>query len=748
MDPLQRALSLHQQGMFDAAQDAYQAVLKRSPRDINALNFLGILCFQRGKIQEGVKYLRKCLQIRPDFAQAHNNLGNGLMQTGSLKEAIQSFTRAVSLDPRYAEAHLNLASAYGRQKDFERARLHASRAVELNPGVALGWAALASALHGLSHFDEAIEAAEKAVHLAPGLPEAELVMARVLWQRDKRLDAVACYRKAIGAFIDDRDCLFEFGSRLVEVGRSDEALPYLKRLAEMAPKDVDALIWLAAAHKNFYQEDLAETVLRRVVELAPERIDIHLDLADVLQRQKNYTEAEAHLMRALAIDPESMAASFQLAGLLSEMDRLDEAQAYLDELLQKYPDSTDLLSVALFHSNYSAIYPPERCLQLANAYGRVVSTRAEAPNTTWLVDQCPKRLKVGLVSGDILDHPVGRFLENVLPRIDKERVELIAYPTHRDISDLSLRLMPHLSAWKPLSGMTDRDAAEMIRADGVHVLIDLSGHTAHNRLPMFAWRPAPVQISWLGYFATTGVAEIDYFVADAASVPAEIECQFSERIWRLPDTRLCFSPPGDAGAVAALPALSSGHITFGCFQNLKKLQEPVLKAWAQILDRLPTARLRVQTLQFADASVVASFCQRFVAAGGDVDRLIPCGPSERKGYLAAHQEVDIILDTFPFPGGATTCEALWMGVPTLSLAGGTLIARQGASILSAAGAPEWIAENVPAYVDKACAFAMDLPALAALRGSLRDRVAVSSLFDGDRFARNLERALWQMWEGG
>lgn len=294
--------------------------------------------------------------------------------------------------------------------------------------------------------------------------------------------------------------------------------------------------------------------------------------------------------------------------------------------------------------------------------------------------------------------------------------------------------------------MQDRAAAELIRGDGVHVLIDLSGHTGHNRLPMFAWRPAPLQISWLGYFATTGVAEIDYFVADEVSLPLAVESRFCERIWRLPDTRLCYAPPADAGEVAPLPAATNGRLTFGCFQNIRKIQAPVLAAWARILDWLPNARLRVQAPQFYDAEVVATFARRFTAVGGDVQRLVSCPPTSRADYLAAHREVDIILDTFPFSGGTTTCEALWIGVPTVTLAGDTLIARQGASIMAAAALlADWVAEDVADYVAKACALASDVASLAALRASLRERMAASSLFDGDRFARNFEEALWQMW---
>jgi len=215
------------------------------------------------------------------------------------------------------------------------------------------------------------------------------------------------------------------------------------------------------------------------------------------------------------------------------------------------------------------------------------------------VQPVPERLRVGLISGDLCKHPVGHFLEDLLAAIDPARIELIAYSTYHKEDELTARIRPYFSEWKPLIGKSDEAAAHLIHADGVHVLLDLSGHTAHNRLPVFAWKPAPVQASWLGYFATTGVAEMDYLLADEVGVPEAQQEQFTESIWYLPDTRLCFTAPGIDLPVAPLPALSNDRITFGCFQNLSKLGDEVLEAWGEIFAALPSARLRVQCKQTA-----------------------------------------------------------------------------------------------------------------------------------------------------
>jgi protein O-GlcNAc transferase len=357
----------------------------------------------------------------------------------------------------------------------------------------------------------------------------------------------------------------------------------------------------------------------------------------------------------------------------------------------------------------------------------------------------PQSLRIGLVSGDLRDHPVGHFLEGLLRQIDRSRLEITAYDTQDKSDALTERMRPCCSTWTSLYGKSDEAAARQIRDDGIHVLIDLSGHTAHNRLAVFARKPAPVQVSWLGYFATTGVAEIDSLLADDVGVPRTHQDQFTEQIWYLPESRLCFTPPREAPAVSLLPAQTNGYITFGCFQNLAKIGDAVLTAWSRVLATLPHAVLRIQNKPLGDAPTRQMFMDRLRLHGIDPSRVALLAHVPRKEYLEAHAEVDFLLDTFPYPGGTTTCEALWMGVPTLTLAGGTLLARQGASLLTAAGLEDWVAASQDEYLAKAVAFAGDAARLAALRRDLRQQVGQSPVFDAPRFARHFEDALWGMW---
>jgi predicted O-linked N-acetylglucosamine transferase (SPINDLY family) len=341
---------------------------------------------------------------------------------------------------------------------------------------------------------------------------------------------------------------------------------------------------------------------------------------------------------------------------------------------------------------------------------------------------------------------VGFFLESLLAHLHPLRVELYAYSNKAYADELTARIRPHFSAWREIHNLNDEQTAQLIHRDGIHILIDLSGHTAGNRLPVFAWKPAPVQVAWLGYFATTGVAEMDYLIADAAGVSASHRTQFSETVQYLPDTRLCFTPPVTELSVAPLPAPHNGYVTFGCFQNLSKLGDAVLAAWGRIFAALPTARLHLGSKLLHRPEIAQQLRDRLQRHGIAPDRVSLSGAVSRAEYLAKHANIDILLDTFSYPGGTTTCEALWMGVPTVTLAGDTLLSRQGVSLLNAAGLPDWVAQNEEDYVTKAVAFASDLHNLAELRAGLREQVRNSPLFDAPHFAHNFEQALWQMWQ--
>ena len=357
----------------------------------------------------------------------------------------------------------------------------------------------------------------------------------------------------------------------------------------------------------------------------------------------------------------------------------------------------------------------------------------------------PKRLRVGFVSGDLRNHPIGFFLESILSCIDPTKIELIAYPTTPKTDGLSDRIKPFFSIWKPIYGQSDEAVANLIYADGIHVLLDLSGHTAHNRLSMFGWKPSPVQVSWLGYFATTGLNEMDYLLGDPYVTPPENDGHFTEKVWRMPETFECLTPPDVDIEVAAPPALNRGYITFGCFNKLSKMNDKVVTLWAKVLEAVPNSRLFLKNMSLQKQSICERVIQRFAAQGINRERITLEKHERREKYFAAYNRVDIALDPFPFAGATTSFDSLWMGVPVLTLAGDHFVSRMGVRTLMNAGLPDWIVDDEEEYVTKSVVFASNLDKLAMLRAGLRAQVLASPLFDARRFARNFEDSLWEMW---
>jgi protein O-GlcNAc transferase len=486
---------------------------------------------------------------------------------------------------------------------------------------------------------------------------------------------------------------------------------------------------------------------RRALEIKPDYAEAYFDLGNTLKDMGQLDKAVANYQLALNIQPRLVEAHNNLGLAMQQFGQLEEAIASYYRALEVLPDFIDTIDNLLLALNYTATHTPFHYLEQARQFGRVASAKVGERYSAWRCDPHPERLRIGLVSGDLCAHSVGHFLEGLLAHIDPARIELVAYPTYHLQDELTARIRPYFTAWQPITGLNDEAAARLIHADGIHLLIDLSGHTAHNRLPVFAWKPAPVQLTWLGLPATTGLAEMDYVLGDPHAIPAEHESHFSEAVWRMPDSCLCLTVPASPVNVAPLPALSTGYVTFGSFNNLTKMNDAVVAVWARILKSVPNSRLLLKTAQLGEASICTRTLRRFAACGIAPDQLkLSRTLASRDDHLAAYNKVDIALDTFPYPGVTTSVEALWMGVPVLSMLGDRFISRTAGSIAHNAGLPDWVAADEDDYVAKAVAFASDLERLAVLRAGLRQQVLASPLFDAPRFARHFEDALWGMWQ--
>jgi protein O-GlcNAc transferase len=733
-------------GQLKDALASYRRALKLKPGSADTHNNLGTALKDLGQLNDALTSYRQAIALQPDFAWAHYNLGNAQKQLGQLDEALHSYRRAITLKPDFADAHNNLGTVFKDLGQFTDALDSYRRVLELKPDYAEAHNNLGVALKDLGQLDAALASYHKAVELKPDYADAHNNLGTVLQTLGQPAAALISYRRAIDIEPGFAEAHSNLGNTLKELGQLDEALASCRRAIALKPDFADAYNNLGIALKELGQLDAAQTSYRRALQIKPDFAEAYNNLGSVLKELGQMDASVSSYRKAIQIKPDYAEAHSNLGIALKDLGQHDDALASYRRALALKPDFVNAQTNLLFTLNYT-VHTPEYCLEEAQKYGRMADKKVTAQFSSWSCTEKPERLRVGMVSGDLHNHPVGHFLESVLAQIDPTHIELIAYPTDTQVDELTIRIKPYFSAWKSLHSLSDEAAARLIHADGVHVLLDLSGHTGKNRLPIFSWKPAPVQANWLGYFATTGVAEMDYLLTTGVVVPQANQRYLSESVWYLPDTWLCFTPPKVDLSVVPLPALQNGYLTFGCFQRLDKMGDAVLTAWANIFMALPNARLQLDCKQLGDSAVVKQQIQRFEQYGIDPTRVLMRGAAPtREAYLARYAEVDVMLDTFPYPGVTTTCEALWMGVPTLTLAGDTLLSRQGAGVLTAAGLPDWVTTSASEYIAKAIALADDLPKLAELRAGLREQVSASPLFDAQRFARNLEEALWGMWQ--
>lgn len=638
--------------------------------------------------------------------------GNALVRQGNWLEAEQRYRLAAALRPDDAKVQLNLGFV----------------------------------LSQLGIDDGAQTCLRRALALDPQLHDAHYLLGGLLDKGEDPDGAIACYQRALELQPDFDHCRRDLCRALFQAGRVGQARTLLEAGIGTNAQFADFHFYLGNLQFVAQEPQAAEQSYRQALALGARYADVHSALGCVLHQQGRIEESVHSLRQAFALDPGIAEAQYASGLAFLVQGQTEQARANFEMAIALQPDMAQAHANLLCALSFSPAHPPAQYLASARRYAAMLSRRA-TPYGHALSAPARARLRVGFVSGDFRAHPVAFFLEGVLRHFDHSRFELHAFSNNPQDDLVSERIKPLFAHWHQIRELDDATLAQRIHALGIDILVDLAGHTFHNRLAAFAWRAAPLQVSWLGYFASTGMPEIDYLLADPVSLPHGLSASCSEQIWYLPDTRLCMTPPATVAPlpVQPPPVLRNGFITFGSFQALHKLGDEVLRQWARVLYRLPGSRLRLQLPQLDQSGVRAELLARLHAAGIEPHQVDLHSAVPWEQYLAAHGEVDLILDSFPFPGGTTTAEALWMGVPTVTLLGDTMLARQGASLLGCAGLAAWVAASHQEYVDVAVRHAADVPALARLRAGLRQQVLASPLFDGRRFARNLEAAFEGMW---
>ncbi|TKC89223.1 tetratricopeptide repeat protein [Trinickia terrae] len=624
-------------------------------------------------------------------------------QAGRFGQAQALYQHALQLVPRNSDALHLLGVVAMQQGRYADALDLIARAIEISPQ-SIYYDNLGSVMRGWGKLAAAAESYSQAIALDAANVNAHNNLGFVLQQMRLFAAAAMSFRTATALKPDFADAHCNLGNALRELGDLDGAVEHCRRALAINPA-------LGEAHNN---------------------------LGNAFKNQGKLTEAAQCYEHALALSPHEPQIPLNLGIVRREEGRHDAAIACFRQAIALRPSWAHAWSNLLFSLSFAPGVTPADYLAEAAEFGRRVGAEVR-PYTDWLTDTAAGApLRIGFVSGDLRAHPVGFFLESVLAQFDPARIRLFAYTTRPQEDELTARVKPRFAAWRSIVDMNDEAAARAIRDDGIHILFDMAGHTDGNRLPVFAWKPAPVQVSWIGYFASTGLAAIDYVLGDDCVLPAGEAHHFVERPWRLPQSYLCFTPPEPAVPIEAEPLSADRPLTFGCFSDLVKMNDRVAAVWSRILHAVPGSRLFLKAKQLADPAARSTTLARFAAHGIGAQRLVMEGPSPHAAYLASHNRVDITLSPFPYPGGTTTAESLWMGVPVLCRRGDRFLAHLCESVLRGAGLADWIASDDDDYVARAVAFARDRERLSALRGELRERVLASSLCDAPRFARMLE----------
>jgi len=647
---------------------------------------LGNALAAQGKTDQAVVHYERALSLNPDHAEAHNNLGLALAAQGRIDQAVSHYERALSLKPDDAQTHYNLGNVHRAQGRIDQAVSHYERALSLNPG----------------------DAVNAKAHNNLGL---------ALAAQGKMDQAIAQYERALSLNRDYVKAYNNLGLAYMAQGKTDQAVIQYERALSLNPDDFLAHNNLGNAFRAQGRMDQAMTHYERALSLNPDYALAHNNLGSVLVLQGRIDQAVAHYERALSLWSDNIAPHH---GLL---------------LALNYVDSKDPVAVYNAHLDFAR--------------------RREAPLSPLIrahTNDCStsRRLRIGYVSSDFREHSVSYFFEPVLAHHDRDCFEIFCYSNLFQEDNVTERLRSRADHWRHIIGLSDEQCAQQIRDDQIDILIDLNGHTGHNRLLVFARKPAPIQVTWLGYPNTTGLSAMDYRLTDGFADPVGMTEHFhSEQLIRLPECFSCYRPPREAPEVSGLPAWEKGYVMFGSFNNLAKITREVMAVWAKILQAVPGSRLTLKNSGLGGNSAQQKVRETFTGLGVTPERLELLGsdPSQR-AHLERYQHIDIGLDPFPYNGATTTCEALWMGVPVVTLAGRAHAGRVGVSQLSNLGLTEFIGHTTEEYAVISTRLASDLERLSQLRVELRSRLAASPLTQAQRFTNNLEdayRAMWKDW---
>jgi protein O-GlcNAc transferase len=745
---LQQALQMagphHQAGQLPQAEQLYRQILAEQPKHAGALHLLGVIAYQVGRHEIAMDLIGQAIALQPSYPEALNNLGLALRDRGQLDEAIAAHRRAIAIKPDFSEAHSNLGVALNEKGHLDKAIAAYRQAIVLKPDFPEAHINLGNALRDKGNLDEAIASYHRALVLKPNSPDAHGNLGLALRDQGHHDDAIVAFRQAITLKPNYLEAHVNLGNALRDKGQLDESIAAYRQAIALKPNSPDAHGNLGLALRGKGHHDDAIVAFRQAIALRPEFPEAHSNLGNVLKDKGQLDEAIVFYRQAIALKPKYPEAHSNLGVALRDKGRHDDAIIAFRQAIAFKPNYPEA------HSNlvYSLHFHPGHDAQAIAEEHQHWNRRHAEPLQRFILphanDRSPdRRLRIGYVSPDFRAHLQSCFTVPLLENHDHAVNEIYCYSSVARPDAVTQRLQAHADVWRHLRGESNETLARIIRQDHIDILVDLTLHMAENRLLLVARKPAPVQVSWLAYPASSGLSTIDYRLSDPfLDPPGMDESTQPERTLRLPDSFWCYDPlDGRDIPVNALPALANGYVTFGCLNNFCKVNDAVLARWAQVLRQVEDCRLtllaqqgdhRRRTLDFLKGEGIQPACVEFV----------PFQP--RQEYLKLYHRIDLCLDTFPYNGHTTSLDSFWMGVPVVTLVGRTAVARAGWSQLSNLGLPDLAGRTPEEFVRTAVELARDLPRLQDLRSNLRRRMEQSPLMDAPRFARSIETAYRRM----
>jgi len=734
-------------GLFGDANRSYRRAHELDPKDARVLINLARSEHAAQRPDSAIVMFRRALELSPEAAEAWSMLSNVLRERGEHGEAVQAAQTALSKNPWLGDAHLNEGAALhlsGRLEQalvsyFVASNMPASRAAALNN---LQLAVAETTPEGLAR----LPAARLVRNLLKDPKDAASFLELARLQRDgQRPDtAIVCLERAL-ELRPDAAVARELALLLWERGHVARATLNLVRAIELDDQHLGSYRllgeWLARQDPNKFRDQR----WRGVLEHCPDDLQSLVNLGAAAQRRGFAVEGVRLQRRAIGVDPSCLEAHLNLGSALSDQGLADDAIAVYRQALRVAPRSWPLYSNLLFTLHLDPKQGRQAIFDEHLAFGRRLAESISAqPALAPRARDPARRLRIGYISPDFRNHPVAHFIEPVLREHDPEVVTVHCYSDVEYPDAVTARLSQLVPHFTPCAGLRNAALIERIRADEIDILVDLAGHTGRNRLPVFAARPSPVQVSWLGYFDTTGVGAIDYRIADEHSVSATDERFFVEQVVRLPRSANCYLPPPGPEPSRA-PCLYQGYVTFGCFNNPMKVGRDVVAVFAEVLRRVPNSRLLFKYSAFNDPHRRSRYLAWLKEEGISEERVQFEGPSPLPLFLAAFERIDIALDPFPYSGETTALHTLWMGVPLVVLGGPSLVQRLASRVLSICGHGDWIAGSPEEYVRLAVELASDATRLDRLRPEIRASLQASPLLDHAGVTRELEAAYRNMW---